>query len=66
MACYLRIIFVEPACGERDEIVTISVRYMCVRPSGFVQAITCTFVHGFQNKLAQLSSSRNRRAILRW
>ena len=47
--------FVEPACGERDIVVTLSVRCMCVhcavcvRPSGFVMAITSTFMHGFQN-----------------
>ena len=44
--------FVETACGERN-IVTISVRCMCVccacvHPSGFVRAITSTFMHGFQ------------------
>ena len=34
--------------------------YMCTLGmclSGFVWAITCTFVHGFQNNLAQLLSS---------
>ena len=30
------------------------VRALCVRPSGFVRAINCTFVDGFQNNLAQL------------
>ena len=33
-----------------------------VRPSKFVQAITCTFMHGFQNNMAQLLSSRRRSA----
>ena len=27
---------------------------VCVRPSGFVRAITSTFVYGFQNNLAQV------------
>ena len=35
----------------------------CVRPDRFVQAITCTFVHGFQNNLSQLFSLRRRSAI---
>ena len=37
----------------------------CVRvcPSGFVQAITSTFIHRFQNDLAQLLSIRSRSAI---
>ena len=30
------------------------VRACIVRPSGFFQAITCTFMHGFQNNMAQL------------
>ena len=47
-------IFVEPACGERDIVVTISVRCTCMfcsclRPPGFVRAITSTFMHEFQN-----------------
>ena len=33
-----------------------------VRPSKFVQAITCTFMQGFQNNIAQLLSSRRRSA----
>ena len=28
----------------------------CVHPSGFVRAITSTFMHGFQNNYAQLFS----------
>ena len=47
-------IFVVPACGERDVVVTTttSVRCMCVdclRSFGFVRAITSTFIYGFQN-----------------
>ena len=47
---------------KRDIAVTILVRCMCVSvcvfPSGFVRAITPTFMHGFQNVLAQLLSLR--------
>ena len=66
---YSFILFVEPACCERDIVVTISVRYMCIlqcaciRPSIFVWAITSTFMHGFQNNLLQLFSLRSRSAI---
>ena len=56
-------IFVEPACGERDKVVTILVRCMCVCPSRFVPAITLTFMHEFQNDLAQLFSLRSRNAF---
>ena len=45
-------------------------RYSCynfslvyVRASGFVRAIASTFVHGFQNNLAQLFSLTSRGAI---
>ena len=31
----------------------LSVCVLCVCPFGFVRAITCTFVHEFQNNLAQ-------------
>ena len=56
--------FVELACGEQDIVVTISVQCMCiVRLSAFVRAITSTFMHGFQNNLAQLFSLRSRSAI---
>ena len=34
-----------------------------MQPSRFVRAITCTFVHGFQNNLALLFSLRSRNAI---
>ena len=50
--------FVEPACGERDIVVTTSIWCMClvhayivyarVRPSGFVWAITFIFMHGLK------------------
>ena len=52
-------LFVEPACGERDihcscyNFISVHVRALCVRLSGFVQTITSTFMHGFQNNLAQ-------------
>ena len=46
--------YVELACGEQDIVVTISVQCMCiVRLSAFVRAITSTFMHLFQNNLAQ-------------
>ena len=48
--------------GKRD-IVSIFVRCMCVRLSGFVRTITCTIMHGFQNKMAQLLPLRRRSAI---
>ena len=37
-----------------DIAVTVLVRCVCacIRPSGFVQAITPTFMHGFQNNIA--------------
>ena len=42
---------VKPAHGERDIVVTTLVRCTCVRasvrPSGFVRALTSTFVHEF-------------------
>ena len=62
---YFSYVFVVPACGERDIVVTTSVRGMCVRacimpacflPSGYVQVIISTFMHKFQNSLAQFSS----------
>ena len=66
----LRQVIVEPACGERDIVVTTSVLCMCVvrasvvrasvvrasvRPSEIVRAITRTFMHGFQNNLRSCS-----------
>ena len=60
--------FFESAIDEPGIVVTTSVRCMCVRcscvwPSGFFRTITCTFVHGFQNNLAQLFSLKNTIAI---
>ena len=55
-------IFVKPACGEGDIVVAILVWCMCVHcacmhPSiQFCRGITSTFVHGFQNNMAQLMS----------
>ena len=58
--------FVQPACSERDVIVTTSVQgvFACVHcagvhPSGFAGTITFTFVHGFQNNLTQLFIRNN-------
>ena len=48
--CFLRIQFGLCAC-----VVLVSV-WICL-------AITCTFVHGFQNNLAQLLSSRIKSAF---
>ena len=55
-------LFVEPACGEQDIVVTTLVRCMCMG-AGFVRAITSTFKDGFQNNFAQLFSLRSRSAI---
>ena len=57
-----------PLAGKRDIVVTILFGVCAcvrasVRPSGFVRAITCTFMHGFQNNFAQLLPSRRKRAI---
>ena len=48
---YFEDIFVEPAGDERDIVATTSVRYICVRQSGFVRAIISTLMHEFQNNL---------------
>ena len=40
-----------PLAGKRDIVVTILVRCMCVRPSGFFRTTTCKIMHGFQNSL---------------
>ena len=66
-------IFVAPACGERDIVVTTSVccmsvralyiRCACVRPSGFFRAISSTYMNEFQNNLAQLLCLTSRSAI---
>ena len=57
------IIFVEPACGKaRHSCHNFGKVYVhayvcaCIHPSGFVQAITPRFIHGFQNYLAQVLS----------
>ena len=52
-----------PLTIKRDIAVTILLRCMCVCASGFVRAITPTFMHGFQNNLTQLMSLRRRSAI---
>ena len=66
-------VFVEPACGEQDIVVTTSVRLMCLhvcimccacmRLSGYVLVITSIFTHEFQNNLAQLFSLRSKNAL---
>ena len=61
-------LFVEPACGERNicyNFSSVYVRALRVRPSGFVRAITSTFMHEFQNNLAQLFSLRSKTSILK-
>ena len=40
-------------CMPLHACVHACVVHMCVCPSRFVRAISCTFVHGFQNYLAQ-------------
>ena len=47
----LQLQFSECAC-ELVCALSAVVRCACVRPSGFGRAITCTFVHGFQNNCA--------------
>ena len=69
----MNFIFVQPTCGEGDIwillqflfgvcVVHASVR-MSVRPSELVRAKTSTFMHGFQNNLAQLLTLRSTCAI---
>ena len=63
-----KLIFIEPTCSEQDIVVIISVQCMCVHwdcvhLSGFVLAITSTFMHEFQNNLAELYFLTNRSAI---
>ena len=56
--------FCRAACSERDKVVThfcsVCMRpYVCaciVYPSGFVRVITLSFLHGFQNDMAQVFS----------
>ena len=63
------LIFVEPTCDLPDIVVTTSVRCIsvCVCASvclsKLVQAIACTFMHGFQNNVAQLFSLKSGSAI---
>ena len=57
--------FVKPSCIERDIVVTTSVG-VCgcvVLLFGFVQAITCTVMHGFLNNVVQFLSLRSRSAF---
>ena len=50
------VLFGEPALGERDKVVITLVQCVCVgRPSGYVRAVTCVVMHGFQNGLARFS-----------
>ena len=52
------------ACDKQDIVVKISVQCMCiVRLFAFVRAISSTFMHGFQNNLAQLFSLRSKSAF---
>ena len=50
-------ISVEPACVERDIVITTTVQFMCVVafvcPSKFVPTITSTIVDGLQDNLIQ-------------
>ena len=58
-ALFLSVLFMEPSCSERDIVWCMRVFWVhcaCVHLSGFVRAITYTFVHGFKNNLAQLLS----------
>ena len=66
MNSFILNIFVELACSEQDIVVTALVWCVCCAcvHCGFVRAITSTFVHGFQNNLAQLFSLKGRIAIL--
>ena len=67
-------LMVEPACGKARRscynlcsvYVRVCMRALvcaCVRASGFVRAITSTFMQGFQNNLAQLLSLRSSSAV---
>ena len=55
--------FSSPLAGKRDIVVTILVWCMSMHLSEFVRTITCTFMHGFQNNLAQLLPLRRRSAF---
>ena len=65
--CCVNFLLSSPLAVKGDIAVAIFVRCMCmpacIRPSGFVRAITPTFMHGFQNYLAQLLFLRRRSAI---
>ena len=63
---------VEPACGKAKHICydffKVCVRAcMCVRasvrPSGFIRAITPSFMHEFQNYLTQVLNLKRKSAI---
>ena len=45
------------------QFVALWVHCACIHPSGFVRARTSTFMHEFQNDLAQLFSLRSRSAV---
>ena len=46
-------IFVEPASGKARQLLQFLFSVCaCDRPSGFVRAITSTYMHGFQNNYA--------------
>ena len=62
----------EPACGEGAYLLQLEfgVCALCLRawcvfvhPSGYVQAITCTFMHRLENNLAPLFALRSSSAI---
>ena len=58
------LVFVEPACGKQDIVVTFEFGVCaCVCPSEIVPTITSTIVDGFQNYLTQLFSITCRCAI---
>ena len=60
------IIFVEPACSERDIVGIMIVRALVrvsTSPCKFVRNVTSTIMDGFQNNLMQLFSITCRCAI---
>ena len=71
----MNFIFVQPTCGEGYIWILLQFLFgvyacvvhacvrMSVRPSELVRAKTSTFMHGFQNNLAQLLSLRSTCAI---
>ena len=54
----LALVFVEPACGGRNTVVTMTDRCACVRPSVliFPEHNFYNCVNGFQNNLTQMFS----------